>query len=296
MFMKSKDFFRSVLDLSKSEDLGKVRKILTRFLLKVNKPRIILSTLNKLLNDEMIECSIPVNTMFCIDKCGQIERWMLIHFTLKYTKENFVFMGDPKQLKPYKLIRCANKILNSFYQHYVYNHNYTNITLDISYRFNRDLSTFVSESFYSGSLMCGSGNFNCSGINNNGYYWFSEKHHESIEKSSSLLNRYKTNNVLYFVQMLQNNNIKMFDIEVHCFYTGQQDYLRTKLPKDINVVTVDQCQELKFEYTIVCTTSLKSTTFVDDNNRLCVALSRCKKGMYLILNKPLYIAKIKSFN
>ncbi|KAK7551475.1 hypothetical protein IWX49DRAFT_534115 [Phyllosticta citricarpa] len=140
------------------------------------------------------------------------------------------------------------------------------------------------------------------GINS---FFFTHEWEESRDSTMSTCNDQEANMVIKFYEYLYLNGVSRDDITVLTFYNGQRKLLLSKLRSNPNfrgtgryfkVVTVDSYQGEENDVVILslARSNDKGTIgFLNIKNRVCVALSRARKGFYLFGNGELLACESK---
>ena len=131
-------------------------------------------------------------------------------------------------------------------------------------------------------------------------FWYSHTNHEDVMPDTpSKINPYEADMVAKFIEYLVLNGAETDNITVLTFYTGQRELIRRKLRQNPNFVsvrfkinTVDSFQGE--ENDIIILSLVRSNRdgrdgqgkigFLDNANRVCVALSRAQRGFYIFGN------------
>ncbi|KAF2646489.1 P-loop containing nucleoside triphosphate hydrolase protein [Massarina eburnea CBS 473.64] len=132
------------------------------------------------------------------------------------------------------------------------------------------------------------------GMGGNNSFFFTHNWPESRDHNMSCQNEHEAAMIVGFFDYLVVNGVDSRKITVLTFYNGQRSLLLSKLRKHqnlmghpMNVVTVDSYQGE--ENDIVLLSLVRSSKkggigFLQVDNRVCVALSRAKRGFYLFGN------------
>lgn len=117
---------------------------------------------------------------------------------------------------------------------------------------------------------------------------------ETMEDTPSKINRFEAEMISKFVEYLVLNGVESKKITILTFYTGQRQLIQRTLYKNPNfgatyfqVATVDSYQGE--ENDIIILSLVRSNFdnnigFLDNENRVCVALSRAQRGFYIFGN------------
>ncbi|KAI4725090.1 P-loop containing nucleoside triphosphate hydrolase protein [Aureobasidium sp. EXF-10728] len=128
-------------------------------------------------------------------------------------------------------------------------------------------------------------------------YFFHHEHHEEHDKFKSAYNEHEAKLVVGFVNGLISKGIESRKITVLTFYNGQRRLLARELKKvegcaeaRIKVVTVDSYQGEENDIivlSLVRNNCLQQVGFLSVANRVCVALSRARQGIFMFGNVKL---------
>ncbi|KAL4788637.1 P-loop containing nucleoside triphosphate hydrolase protein [Aspergillus varians] len=137
------------------------------------------------------------------------------------------------------------------------------------------------------------------GMGNIRSYFFSHDWHESFDDMASKYNEKEAQMVVEFFVYLVLNNVPVKDITVLTFYNGQRKKI-LRLMKNhsylqghyIKVVTVDSYQGEENEVVILSLVrnGRQGIGFLSTTNRVCVALSRARRGFYMFGSSDLLAA------
>jgi len=137
------------------------------------------------------------------------------------------------------------------------------------------------------------------GMNGVNSYFFTHTWPESRDEQQSALNEQEAQMIVQFFKYLVQNGILTEKVTVLTFYNGQRKLILKKLRKDVDlrnpempfkVVTVDSYQGEENDIvllSLVRSNLQGSIGFLNVDNRVCVALSRAKRGFYLFGNAEL---------
>ncbi|KKK20890.1 hypothetical protein AOCH_004073 [Aspergillus ochraceoroseus] len=134
------------------------------------------------------------------------------------------------------------------------------------------------------------------GMGNCRLYFFTHSWPESRDSLASKFNEKEAEMIVGFFNYLVLNNIEVKDITILTFYNGQRKRLLNLLKKHsylqgtyVKVMTVDSYQGEENEIVILSLVRNrgKDIGFLSIPNRVCVALSRAKRGFYMFGNAGL---------
>lgn len=219
------------------------------------------------------------------------------------TLEHLILVGDHQQLRPHCQVReFEDEPYNfnlSLFERMVLNE----VSMDCLTRQRRMIPEVrrLLEPIYGGALK---DHPNVKDISNRppvegmggcNSFFFTHEWHESKDANMSSLNDKEASMIAGFADYLVLNNIDPSKITVLTFYNGQRKLINKKLRENanlrvnpiLNVVTVDSYQGE--ENDIVLLSLVRSNRnhnigFLSVDNRVCVALSRAKRGFYIFGN------------
>jgi len=138
-------------------------------------------------------------------------------------------------------------------------------------------------------------------------YFFTHTWPESRDEQQSAMNEQEAEMVVQFFRYLIQNGISTEQITVLTFYNGQRKLILKKLRRDVElrnpvmsfkVVTVDSYQGEENDIvllSLVRSNLQGSIGFLNVDNRVCVALSRAKRGFYLFGNAELLASQTETW-
>ncbi|KAK7712999.1 hypothetical protein SLS57_007560 [Botryosphaeria dothidea] len=136
-------------------------------------------------------------------------------------------------------------------------------------------------------------------------FFFTHEWPESVDAQMSSCNNLEADMIVKFYVYLFMNRVKFSDITVLTFYNGQRKLILSKLrshpdlqgtARDFRVVTVDSYQGEENE--IILLSLVRNNLegrigFLNNENRICVALSRAKRGFYMFGNGQILASESK---
>ena len=229
-------------------------------------------------------------------KCNMPD--LLIPLTMA---KKIILVGDHKQLYPMleteavkdemteeQLSEIRNHILfKLMYEEYV--PDKYKVMLDRQYRMVPAISDFVSENFYDGNLICEREDGESPSM-----IWIDVERSEEKNRGKSFYNPNEADAVVSLLKQLDKNYPGKTEICVICTYKAQAAYIGSLIKniKWMNIVpecsTVDAFQG-KEKHTVIFNTvrSVKISSFVRDENRVNVAVSRAREVLYVVGNASL---------
>ena len=220
--------------------------------------------------------------------------------TLTQHTQHLVLIGDHKQLRPkttdYSLAREYHLDISLFER--LINNSFPSVTLEIQHRMRPEISKVISSSIYSGRLKDHPSTLeykDIEGVRHNMYFI----DHTELETYSSEMKSPANNHEAVFLSRLClylcQQGYKPEEITVITPYTGQmfrlQDVFRANKIVNVRITPIDSYQGEENE--IILLSLVRSNKenipgFVKESNRICVALSRAKRGFYCIGNFQLF--------
>ena len=229
-------------------------------------------------------------------KCNKLD--LLIPVTMG---KKIVLVGDHKQLYPMleteeikdkmtleEIQELKNDILfKEMYEKNVPDHY--KIMLDRQYRMRPLISGFVSEQFYNGALKCEKDSSNESSM-----IWIDSEDAEEVPRGKSFENPKEARIIVSLLKTLDEKYGSGTEVGVICTYKSQANYIKSLIKdrKWVNIQlecsTVDAFQG-KEKHTIIfnIVRSKSINSFVRDENRVNVAVSRAQEALYVVGNADL---------
>lgn len=135
-------------------------------------------------------------------------------------------------------------------------------------------------------------------------FFYTHSWPEGMDEQMSCMNHMEADMIVGFFKYLLNNAITEAEITILTFYHGQRKLLLRKLrehpelgrSKIYKVVTVDSYQGEENDIvllSIVRSNDIGKIGFLDVENRVCVALSRAKRGFFIFGNGELLCSESK---
>ncbi|KAE9974000.1 hypothetical protein BLS_003320 [Venturia inaequalis] len=135
-------------------------------------------------------------------------------------------------------------------------------------------------------------------------FFYTHSWPEGMDEQNSWMNHMEADMIVGFFSYLLNNGITEKQITVLTFYHGQRKMLLRKLrehpqlgrSKTYKVVTVDSYQGEENDIillSMVRSNAIGKIGFLDVENRVCVALSRAKRGFFIFGNAELLCSESK---
>ncbi|XP_065226654.1 NFX1-type zinc finger-containing protein 1-like [Planococcus citri] len=220
------------------------------------------------------------------------------HIVVSLSKkcEHVILIGDHKQLKPSAAVYELSKHYNidvSLFERMINNHMYCP-QLQIQHRMRPEISSLIVPSIYpdlknhESVLEYPS----VKGITKNLFFVEHNVYEEQVDNSSSRKNKFEADFMIQLCRYILLQGYPADQITILTTYTGQMFLLREMkrdhaIMKSVKVIVVDKYQGE--ENNIILLSLVRSNKegnigFLNIENRVCVALSRAKIGLYIIGN------------
>ncbi|RXW22819.1 hypothetical protein EST38_g3023 [Candolleomyces aberdarensis] len=244
--------------------------------------RVILSTLSNIINQKMAEITrvVPVETLV-IDEASQIDVGDYLPAINRYqrTLQKLVFIGDDKQLAPYGQEQIK-ELQSIFEKRHLRG---SAILLDTQYRMPVSIGSFISKHVYGGKL-----NTSHSGTLRKPCRFIDVRNSNEEKRGHSWINKREAQVVIAVAKQLNESGLAYRIITP---YDPQRSYLeselqREKLPHKDKCFNVDSFQGNEADYIIVSLVrSGNKLGFLQEDRRVNVMLTRCKKAMIVCTNR-----------
>ncbi len=234
-----------------------------------------------------------VKSKICvIEEAGEVMEPHVITTLTPHT-QHLILIGDHKQLRPKTnsdVIGREYKLNISMFERLV-NNDFPVETLKIQHRMRPEISRLVSTHIYDGCVEDSEtvqSYEDVSGMLHNMYFVDHHQYESRDEDNTSPFNTHEAAFVVYLTRYLIQNGNKPEEITIITPYLGQLREIKqqsNKLDVEVNVSTVDNFQGEENDIILL---SLVRNNKEDDlgftrfKNRVCVAMSRAKKGFYCI--------------
>ncbi|XP_031682929.1 NFX1-type zinc finger-containing protein 1-like isoform X2 [Oncorhynchus kisutch] len=223
--------------------------------------------------------------------------------TLSQACQHLILIGDHQQLRPSATVFDLAKNFNlevSMFERLI-KMDFPYVRLNYQHRMRPDIARLIVPHIYSElenhpSVM----DFeNVKGLQSNMFFVEHNYHEEEIKDGKSHQNRHEALFVVALCRYLLLQDYQPFQITILTTYTGQLHCLRNLMPaKEFNGVKVHVVDKYQGEENDIVLLSLVRSNkqgkvgFLNIPNRVCVALSRAKKGLYCIGNMDM-LGKVK---
>ena len=213
--------------------------------------------------------------------------------TLTQHTQHLILIGDHKQLRPktndYILARDYKLDISLFER--LVNNKFPCVTLKVQHRMRPEISKIVSSEIYNGTLedaptteqYC-----DIKGMKHNLYFVDHTESETPNEELKSPANDHEAAFLAHLCRYLLQQGYKPEEITVITPYTGQMFNLRRTFKQaeieNVRITPIDSYQGEENEIILLSLVRSNTAGFVKDDNRVCVALSRAKQGLYCIGN------------
>ncbi|KAF8469115.1 P-loop containing nucleoside triphosphate hydrolase protein [Kalaharituber pfeilii] len=216
------------------------------------------------------------------------------------TVQHLILVGDHQQLRPHcndrELARDPYNLGVSMFERLVDN-GIGYDRLKVQWRMRPEIRRLLTPIYKDledhGSVM---NKDHIPGMNNVDVFFYWHTYQEAQDEGTSRLNHHEAEMMVNFTKYLKFNGVDPKHITILVFYGGQRSYVIKLLRKDdelrphandIKVATVDSYQGEENEVILLSLVRSNSSNiigFLNVKNRVCVALSRAKKGLYIFGN------------
>ena len=215
--------------------------------------------------------------------------------------EQLILIGDNEQLRPkpnlYKLETDYNLNVSLFER--LVNNKIPKVRLDLQHRMRPEIS-FLMKYFYENLIDAKTVmNYeNVTGVEKDVFFIQHENQERSVEDSTSKSNLYEAEYLSRFCDYLIKQDYKPEQITILVAYGGQVTTMKNQVAKlcdhntrihpslrNVRITPIDNYQGEENDIvllSLVRSNKNNSIGFLDVSNRVCVALSRAKKGFYVI--------------
>ena len=222
--------------------------------------------------------------------------------TLTQRTEHLILIGDHQQLRPKTndyILAHGYHLDISLFERLVRN-KFPHVTLQVQHRMRPEISAMVSANIYRSSLKDAPSTEEyppVDGMKCNMFF----VHHEAKETPNTDLkspqNDHEANFLARLCKYLLQQGYREEQVTVITPYTGQMYNLRDKFlgngMQNVKITPIDSYQGEENDIILLSLVRSEKPGFVKDENRICVALSRAKHGLYVIGNFNLFCSSSK---
>ena len=215
--------------------------------------------------------------------------------TLTQSTEHLILIGDHQQLRPktndYILARDYHLAISLFER--LVRNNFPHISLQVQHRMRPEISAMVSANIYGNALEDAPSTEEYPAVDGMKCNMFFV-HHEAKETPNTDLkspkNDHEANFLARLCKYLLQQGYREEQVTVITPYTGQMYNLRDKFfeMSKVKITPIDSYQGEENDIILLSLVRSEKPGFVKDENRICVALSRAKHGLYVIGNFKLF--------
>ncbi|XP_050316942.1 NFX1-type zinc finger-containing protein 1 [Bactrocera neohumeralis] len=242
----------------------------------------------------LLQCKIVI-----FEEAAEILESHVLACLTEYT-EHVIMIGDHLQLKPYtsNYRNSLTSQLNISLFERLFVNNLKGYTLNVQYRMRPCIADLIHPTFYTDLKNDETVNSYpiVRNMNKNLYFYTHREHEVFSEDECSIFNLYEVKEILKLAKFLiEKASYTANDIVILSPYAKQVESLKSEALKSfesikLNISTVDSFQGLEADIvllSLVRSNDKEQIGFLKEKNRICVALSRAKHGLYIIGNLPL---------
>ncbi|KAH9507649.1 NFX1-type zinc finger-containing protein 1 [Bulinus truncatus] len=225
--------------------------------------------------------------------------------TLNSNCQHLILIGDHQQLRPSPTVHklaVDYDLEISLFERLIKNH-VPHVTLTEQHRMRPEISQFVRYIYpnlidhYSVT-----GFEDVKGVNSNVFFLQHSFEESEVNDSTSKSNIHEAKFVVALCKYFLQHGYQGRQITILSAYSGQVTCIRNEMEPDkdtysfVRVTSIDNYQGEENDIlllSLVRSNAENEVGFLKTNNRVCVALSRAKKGMFVIGNLPLLAQKSK---
>ena len=220
--------------------------------------------------------------------------------SLTQSTQHLILIGDHQQLRPKTndhILARDYRLNVSLFERLIKN-KFPHVTLQVQHRMRPEISALVSSHIYKNELIDAPSTEEyppVAGIKHNMFFIDHiqretlDEHHDTTSPKNDFEAHFMARLCKY---LLQQNTYKEDQITVITPYTGQMYNLREKFEEmnmtNVKITPIDSYQGEENDIILLSLVRSEKPGFVKDDNRICVALSRAKHGLYVIGNFKLF--------
>ena len=214
--------------------------------------------------------------------------------SLNRNTQHLILIGDHKQLRPKTTDHTLGRDYNldvSLFERLIRN-GLPHVTLHVQHRMRPEISALVSSFIYNNELIDAPSTKTfppVAGVMHNVFFVDHCEPETSDDHLCSKANDFEAQFLARFCKyLLQQEAYSPTQITVITPYTGQMFNLRDKFEKlkmvDIKIIPIDSYQGEENDIILLSLVRSEQPGFVTRENRICVAMSRARHGLYVIGN------------
>ena len=231
-----------------------------------------------------------------IEEAAEVLEPQLIAALTKHT-QHVILIGDHKQLRPKTIDHIIGRDYQleiSMFERLVKN-NFPHATLTVQHRMRPEISKVVSIHIYNGILQDHKDTLQYENVKGMKYNMFFVDHCQPEDPNPDLKspsNKHEAAFLTALCYYLLQQGYQPQQITVITPYVGQMFEIRSQFREkgisNVRVTPIDSYQGEENDIILLSLVRSKRPGFVKDENRICVALSRAKQGLYCIGNFGLF--------
>ena len=231
-----------------------------------------------------------------VEEAAEVLEPQLVAALTKHT-QHVILIGDHKQLRPKTIDHIIGREYQldiSMFERLVKN-NFPHATLTVQHRMRPEISQIVSKHIYDGILHDHEDTLKYDNIEGMKHNMFFVDHCQPEDPNPDLKspsNKHEAAFLTGLCNYLLQQGYQPHQITVITPYVGQMFELRSQFREkgisNVSVTPIDSYQGEENDIILLSLVRSKRPGFVKDENRICVALSRAKKGLYCIGNFTLF--------
>ena len=226
-----------------------------------------------------------------IEEAGEVMEGHIIAALTKHT-QHLILIGDHKQLRPKANDYTIGKVYGleiSLFERLI-NNNLSSVQLQYQHRMRPEISKLICPHIYQELLDHETVLYyeSIRGIKSNLFFIDHNESESDVEDLKSPKNEHEALMITAITHYLLKQNYDPGDITVLTPYTGQVVCIKKSFNssniRGIRIMPIDHFQGEENEIILLSLVRTMRSGFVKEENRICVALSRAKKGFYCIGN------------
>ena len=236
-----------------------------------------------------------------VEEAAEVLEPQLIASLTKHT-QHVILIGDHKQLRPKTIDHIIGRkylLEISLFERLVKNY-FPHATLTVQHRMRPEISQIVSHHIYNGTLHDHENTLDYENVKGMKHNIFFVDHCHAEDPNPDLkspANKHEAEFLTALCYYLLQQGYLPHQITVITPYVGQMFELRSQFRNrhisNVRVTPIDSYQGEENDIILLSLVRSKRPGFVKDENRVCVALSRAKKGLYCIGNFALFSKSCK---
>ena len=238
-----------------------------------------------------------------IEEAAEVLEAHTVSSLSKHT-QHLILIGDHQQLRPRTnahILARDYRLDVSLFERLVRN-EFPYVTLQVQHRMRPEISALVSSHIYNNALINAPPTKDYRHVFGMEHDIFFFDHNEKEVSDNDLTSKANKFEASFLAQLcnylLQQRTYSQEQITVLTPYTGQMFKIRERFQENnmpnVRIVPIDSYQGEENEIILISLVRSEIPGFVKDENRICVALSRAKQGLYVVGNfSKLFVHKSK---